>query len=425
LNEPRGLSRVFVAMQYRDYRLLFFSHIATALGSEFLQVSNAWQIYSLTGSAFALGLTGVFRAIPVLGFSLIGGVIADRVDRRKIIVLTQTTHGFMALALALDCLLGTVEVWHIYGVIFLNNTLSSASMPARRAVLATIVPRQHLMNAMSLNSLMSQADKIGAPALAGVLIEVAGTPLTYAMNGLLVLVNAVTLAFIKTDLVPNREPASPGRDLVEGLSFVRAHPIILVMLLMDSAAMIVGNYIVLLPVIATNFGVGAVGFGMLGSAQSVGRLGAAITLMSLGDFRHKGYVIGFALLAFAGFLMLLAVAPIFPIALVAVAGLGLTDGLQAQTRNVLIQLLTPNALRGRVGAFQTMLQGGVPSLGQGILGAAAAALTVPVALFGAGVICGAVNLAIFIGRKDLRAIDLGRDPEPVPATREAAVPVRV
>ena len=417
MEEPRGLRGSFVSFKYRDYRLLFISSLVTQLGTEFLNVSNAWQIWALTGSALHLGLTGIARGVPVILFSLVGGVIADRFDRRKIIVYTQLATGGLALLLAFLTVAGLVEVWHIYAVVFLNNTIQSASNPARRAVLATVVPHEHLMNAMVLNSLVMQADRIGAPALAGVLIALVGTPLTYTLNGLAHLVNAVTLLFIVTNLTPTRSASSPIRDLVEGLTFVRQHSIILVVLLMDAALMLVGNHQVLLPVLADHYGVGPVGFGLLGSATAVGSIGAATTLLSLGNFKHKGYLIAGACLAYSGFLAMLGLAPWFTVALVAVAGLGLTNSLQAQTRNVLIQLLTPDALRGRVTSFQSILQQGSPSLGQAILGGAAAAMGAGPALVAGALICGAINLGIVLTRKDLRAEDLGElHPRPTPVS---------
>jgi MFS family permease len=430
LTEPSGLRRIFIAFRYRDYRYLVISQLISALSTEFLNTSNAWQIYALTGSAVQLGLTGIARAIPVIAFSLVGGVIADRVDRRKIIIFSQVGSSLTALALAALSATGRVQPWHIFLVIFVNNTMSSAAMPARRAVLATVVPREHLMNAMATNSMLNQPNRIGAPALAGVLIAAFGTPVTYGLNGIFLLVNAVTLSRLQTDLKPEASGASPVKDLVEGLQFVRSHSIILVILLMDAAANVAGNFVVLFPILAARYAVGAVGFGLFGSAQAAGRLSASFGLMALGDFKRKGILIGVSLLVYAGFLIVLGLSPWFWLALLAVAGLGFSDGLQAQTRNVLVQLLTPNALRGRVSSFGQMLQNGGPALGQGVLGAMAAALGAPLALVTAGVICGTLNLAIFLARGDLRAPNLGIElptsrARPPTATARGEEPVEI
>src|SRR5439155_6338137 len=140
---------------------------------------------------------------------------ADRVDRRKIIVITQIGQGLNALILMTLSASGLVQPWHIFAVIFVNNTLGSAAMPARRSVLATVVPREHLMNAMATNSLLNQPNRIGAPALAGLLIALFGTPVTYALNGVFMTINALTLSRIATDLKPQPSGASPVQDLLE------------------------------------------------------------------------------------------------------------------------------------------------------------------------------------------------------------------
>lgn len=408
MEDRRGLRRAVVSLEHRDFRLLFLSHIVSGVGGQLLNVSNFWQVYALTGSALHLGLTGVARAIPVLLFSLVGGVVADRFDRRKIIIFTQVASGAFALLLATLTLTGLIQVWHIYGVVFLNGTVTSAAGPARRAVMVTVVPRSHLMNAMALQAWVGKMDHILAPALAGVLIGLAGTALTYGLNGVTHLVTAVTLVFVSASLVPKRTSrGSAIQDLREGLAFVRFRSILLVIMLMDFSAMIIGNYQVLLPILADTFGVGPVGFGLLNSAPAAGSLLAATVLLSLGDFRYKGWLIAGSFVGYGACLALLGLAPWFWLALVATAGLGLTDALQQITRNAVIQLLTPDELRGRVTAFQHMLISGGPSIGQGTLGGLASAVGVPMALVVGAIFCGAVNLGFLVKRRDLRTPDLG------------------
>src|SRR5437763_13966423 len=147
-DERAGLSRAFVALEHRAFRWLFLSSVTSGIGGQLQTVANLWQIYALTGSALHLGLTGLARAVPVILFSLAGGVIADRFDRKKIIMSTQIANGCVALTLGVLSATGLVQVWHIYAATFLNATMMSASAPARRAVLASIVPRGHLVNAM-------------------------------------------------------------------------------------------------------------------------------------------------------------------------------------------------------------------------------------------------------------------------------------
>jgi sugar phosphate permease len=276
------------------------------------------------------------------------------------------------------------------------------------------------MNAMSTNTLLNQPERIGAPAIAGLLIAAFGTPLTYAINAGFMLVNAIAMSFIRTDMRPEPTGQSPARDLLQGLGFIRRHSIILVVLGLDAAANLVGSFIVLYPIISDQFGMGAVGVGLLGTAQAVGRLTASLALMTVGDFPRKGTFITFCLLGYAALLVGLGLAPSFVLTLIVVAGLGTTDGLQAQTRNVLVQMLTPNPLRGRVSSFAVVMQNGSPALGHGVLGAAAAAAGAPLALIAAGVVCALSILGISLTRKDLHEPGLGHTQFDMPSNSPTA-----
>jgi len=393
------------------------------MGGQLQQVSNMWQIYALTGSALHLGLTGLARAIPIILFSLAGGVIADRVDRRKIIIFTQAANGALAIVLAVLSAAGLVEVWHIYAVVFLNATLMSVSAPARRALIANLVPRQHLVNAMALNTSLHQIDRIIAPAIAGILIALFGLAVTYGANGAAHFITAASLGLIALGPMPARPRGSPLRNLLEGLSFIRARSIILVLLATDAAAMLFGSYQVLLPIVADSTGAGAAGFGLLSSAPAVGGLIGALIVMYLGDFPYKGRLIVGAILAYCCCLAALALSPWFGLAFVVAVGLGLTDSMQAAPRNAIIQLMCPDELRGRVSSFQHMLVTGMPALGQGLMGGAAGVVGGPIALVAGAIMCAAINIAILVRRRDLRARELG-----VPSARapiSGRVPVEV
>ncbi|MPZ15289.1 MAG: MFS transporter [Chloroflexi bacterium] len=420
-DERRGLMRAFVALQHRSFRLLFLSSVTSGAGSQLQLVANLWQVYAITGSALHLGFTGLARGIPIILFSLAGGVIADRVDRRKIIILTQTANGVIAALLGVLSAAGLIEVWHIYAATFLNAALMSVSAPARRAVIAGLVPRQHLMNAMALNSSVHQMDRIVAPALAGFLIALFGFPVTYAINGLAHVITAVALGFVSLGGLPARPQRTPLRDLAEGLGFIRQRSIILVLLATDAAAMLFGYYQVLLPIVADGFGMDVSGYGLLLSAPAVGSLVGTTIVMYLGDFSYKGRLIVGAILMYSACLVGLALAPWFALALVVSVGLGLTDSLQATTRNAVIQLLCPDDMRGRVSSFQHMLVSGMPALGQSLMGAAAGVLGVTAALVAGAGACAAINAGIFARRKDLRARELESAPSPVVLERPVEV----
>ncbi len=416
--ERPGLSRAFVALEHRSFRLFFLSTVVSGVGGQMQQVAYLWQVYALTGSAVHLGFTGLARAVAIILFSLAGGVIADRFNRKRIIVFAQGFNGLIAVTLTALTMTELIQVWHIYAATFLNASMMATSNPARRAVIAGLVPRQHLVNALALNSIIHQLDRIVAPSLAGILIAVVGLPLSYAVNGSAHFITAVMLCFLPLGALPVRPHLSAFKSLLEGLEFIRKRNIILVLLLTDSVAMLFGSYPVLLPILAGEFEVGPAGYGLLASAPAIGGFLGAVTIMMLGDFPYKGRLIGGAILAYAGFLILLGLAPTFGIAFVAAVGLGMSDAMQAAPRNAVIQLLSPDELRGRVSSFQSMLAAGVPGLGQGLMGAAAGTLTAHVALVVGALICAAINAGIIVRRPDMRARDLGVAPDAVDIRRD-------
>jgi MFS family permease len=403
------LKRAFVALEHRSFRLFYISTAVSGIGGQLQLVSNLWQVFALTGSPVHLGLTGLARAAAIIAFSFVGGVIADRTNRKRIVVTAQWTNGLTAAALALLTATALIDVWHIYMATFINAATMAISNPARRAVIAGLVPRHHLMNAMALNSIIHQIDRIIAPAIGGILIAVAGMTMSYGVNAGAHFITAVMLMLIALGPHPARPHVSAIRSLLEGFAFIRARNIILVLLITDTVAMIFGSYPVLLPMIADRFEAGPAGYGMLASGPALGGLTAATIVMSLGDFPYKGRLIMGCLLAYSGFLVALALAPAFPVALVAAAGLGLCDTMQAAPRNAIIQLLSPDELRGRVSSFQSLLAASGPGLGQGAMGSAAGVLTPPVALISGAILCAACIVTILIQRSDLRAPDLGSE----------------
>lgn len=407
--ERQGLTRGFAALQYRDFRLLFFSSLVSSIGGQLQAVTNTWQIYQLTGSALQIGLTGIVRAVPILLFSLIGGVFADRMDRRKMIMITQLCNGAFALFLAVDTISGSVQVWHIYSVTFLNSSLMALSGPGRRAIIAGLVPRHQLMNAFALNQSVMQLSRIFSPSLGGVLIAFVGLPISYFINGAATVITAFWLTFIRIQPLPARPPSSPLEDLVEGLRFIRKRSIIFVLLGTDLGQNLFGSYQPLLPIFADQFGLGATGFGLLSSAPSIGALIGAAIVMSLGDIRYKGFLIVGAILTYCGCLVGLALSPWFALSMVMVAGLGFCDAMQSTPRNAVIQTVTPDELRGRVSAFQGMLVTGGPGLGQTAMGAMTTAMGAPFALIAGALVSASVNIAVLIKHKDLRSPDLAMD----------------
>jgi MFS family permease len=411
---PRpGLWRAIAALESRDFRYLFAASLVAAFGGVLQQTANLWQIYELTGSAVLLGLTGVARAIPTIGLSLIGGVIADRLNRRAIIMAAQAVNGVVAVGLGLLTWAGVIDVWHIYLGTLITSSFGALSQPARSAIIPNLVPRHQLTNAIALGFSVYQIARIVAPAVAGIGIASVGLPLTYGLTGLAFVATFVMLSFIFLGPAPARPRESFLRSMGEGLGFVaRRRPVILTLLATDAAAMLFGSYQVLMPVLADRLGASPTEYGLLWSADAVGAVVGAVFIGALGEFRHKGYVVVGSILAYCAALAGLALAPWFLLAALACAVLGVTDSMQATTRNGVIQLVTPDQLRGRVSSFQHLMVLGMPSIGYGLMGVAASVVGPPLALIAGATTCALINLGIIGTRTELRERDLAAVREP-------------
>lgn len=407
-----GLGHAVGVLRHRDFTLFYGALLVAAVGGQIQTFANLLQIYDLTQSPLHLGLTGLARAIPLIGLSLVGGVIADRLDRRTLIMVAQASAGALALALAAVTASGTIAVWHIYAVTFLGSVVMAISAPARGAIIPSLVPREHLMNALALNSTTFQIANIVGPALAGIAVVASGFAATYLVNSGAHVITLLCLAVIAARPTESRRHQSALSSIKEGLAFVRHRSLILALLGMDAAAMLFGTYRVLFPVIGDRLDLDPARVGLLFSAPGIGALVGAAIVMSLGDVRYKGLLVAGAILAYCAGLVVLAVAPVFLLALLAAAALGVFDTLQSTPRNTLILATTPDEIRGRVDGFRHMLTGGMPALGQAYMGGSAAILGAPLALMVGAVACAAVVVGIVAKRPDLRAPELAMEPEP-------------
>lgn len=428
-----SLVRALAALQYRDFRYYFLASVVSGLGGSLQGTANAWQIFVLTGSPLHLGLTGLFRAIPIIAFSLIGGVVADRVDRRKIIMFTQFTAGLFAIILGVLSVTGLIEVWHIYALTFVSAAVNSASLPARDAITANLVPRRHLMQAIGLNTSVMQISRIAGPSVAGMLIATISLPLTYLLNGIAHVITFLMISRIYLGPLPVRSRGSALQSIMEGLRFVRTKPIILTLLAVDFVMNLLGSYQAVLPIVADRLGTDVRGFGLLSSAPGLGALLGTMFIVSFGTLRYQGFVMIGAVFAYCVWLVGLGVATLvgggglegtgseafsgwFVPAMVCTFMVGASDAIFSNPRNTLFQLMTPDELRGRVSSFRTTITTSGPSLGQATMGAAAAALSTPIALVGGGVLCAIYTAVSFVRWSELRDRNLGLA-QPVPEAR--------
>ena len=403
----RGFSQAMTALTYADYRRFAASLLLTSIGMQLIQVAIFWQVYELTGSALLLGLTGLARAAPHMVLSLMGGVIADRWNRVRLIQAGQVANGLTVMALAALTLLGTVEVWHLYVVTVLNSAFSAVTNPARAAVIPALVPRENLVNAIALNATIGQVSQIVGPALGGFAIAWLDLGGTYLINGVVYFVAMVVILGIRTPTTPAAPTSSPWTSFVEGMAFVQRRRIIVSMLALDLGETVLGSYRALLPIFADLLGVGPTGFGILGGAPGVGSVLGAVFILSLGNMRYKGLYVAGGVLGYCGALIVLALAPWFWLALVGGALLGAANSIQMVPRNTAILAISPDALRGRVEAFRSMVAGGGPPLGFTLSGVLAAAIGAPMALVVGGLACAVLVVGIVAFDPELRDPNLG------------------
>ena len=404
---PRGLSEAMTALTFPDYRRFAASLLLISIGLQLVQAAVFWQVYELTGSALLLGLTGLARAGPHMVLSLMGGVVADRFNRVRLIQAGQIANGIIIVALGILTITDAVEVWHLYTVTILNSAFSAVTTPARTALIPSLVPRRNLVNAVALNATIGQTSQIVGPALGGLAIDFLGLGATYAINGAIYVAAMVVILGIKTPSTPAATTDTPWQSFIEGLTFVRSRRVIVSLLLLDLGATVLGSYRALLPIFSESLGVGATGYGLLTSAPGIGAVIGAAAILSMGDMTYKGlYTVG-GVLGYCAGLIVLALAPWFWLALVGGAILGATNAIQMIPRNTVILSVSPDALRGRVEAFRSMLAGGGPPLGFMLSGAMAAAIGAPAALVVGGIACvGLVGLVV-LWDGELRERDVG------------------
>lgn len=402
-----GLGRALSSLAYGDFRRFASSLLLTSLAVQLLQTTMLWQIYEMTGSAMLLGLSGLARAGPHLVLSLVGGVIADRLHRVYLIQAGQVANSVLLLILAALALTGAVEIWHLYVITLLNSAFTAVTQPARTALVPSLVPQRDLINAIALNATIGQTSQIIGPALAGIIITTIGLELAYLLSGILYLASMAAIIGVVTASALSKTSESPWRSFMQGMVFVRNRPVIISLLLLDLGATVLGSYRALLPIFAVALGAGATGYGVLSTAPGIGSLLGAGFILSLGDMKYKGLYTVFGVLAYCGALVVLALSPWFLLTLVAASLLGTTNSIQMIPRNSVILAISPDALRGRVEAFRSMMAGGGPPLGYTLSGGLAAVFGAPLAVAMGAIACTVLVAAVGILHAELREPHLG------------------
>ena len=358
------------ALQYRDFKLFFFSQLISVSGTWMQSVAQAWLVYSLTKSPFYLGIVAAFATLPILLFSAIGGVIADRFLKRNLLLMTQVLSITPALLLGVLTDLDIITVWQVALLAAFLGTVNALDIPARQAFLVEMVGKRSLTNAIALNAAAFHGARMIGPVLAGIIITYIGLPACFYLNALSYI--AVIIALSKMKIKGDMKVRSKGfvSDFIEGIQFIKSKPeIYRIMVIIFIFSLIGIPYITFLPVFAVEvLQAGPKGFGFLVSAAGTGALSAALFIAIKGDINEKNKFLSLSSLCFSLslFIFSLSKALYFSLAALVLVGWGIMSFLA--TSNGFIQLSVPDNLRGRVMSVYALVFLGTAPLGNALLG---------------------------------------------------------
>jgi MFS family permease len=369
-NPPSGPLSV---LQYRDFRLLWAGQVFSLIGTRMQAAAMAWHIYQLSGysverAAVYLGTLGLARLVPMLLFSMIGGAAADALDRRRMMILSQSAMAAIAAGLGVWTLVGLTQIWPFYVVAALNAAAFAFDGPARQSMLPNLVPKERLANAVSLNSISMQVASIAGPALMGLLVARFSIGVVYCLNALSF---GAVLAALFVIRLPAREDSETRRPQVnlqsiqEGFRFIRSAPLLLSLMVLDFLATLFGSATALLPIYTREILKGDIGaYGILYAADSVGSFIAAVVMTSMRPVRRQGVVVLCAVCCYGLATIGFGLSTWFPLSALMLGLVGASDTVSTVLRQTIRQMTTPDELRGRMTSINMLFFAGGPQLGE-------------------------------------------------------------
>jgi MFS family permease len=392
---PSPRAARFIALRSRDFRLLLAGQAVSLTGSQMQQVAVVWQLYLLSGSPLALGMLGLFRIVPIIVFALGGGVVADALDRRRLMLFTQTALAMVSIALAVLSHAQRTTPAAIYALAFVAGAATAFDNPARQALVPRLVDREQLPNALSLYATVWQVATIAGPALGGALLAWSGPTAIYLLD--VVSFGAVIAALLamKHRHVGLGKSQISAKAALDGLRFIHRTPLIWSTMLLDFAATFFAGSMLLLPIFADQLlHVGPRGLGFLYAAQPAG---AALTGAALSTFplpRRQGAAMLWAVALYGGAIAVFGISPWFWLSFLMLAVSGAADTVSMVIRQTIRQTLTPDELRGRMSSVNMIFFMGGPQLGEVEAGVVAKLLGVRVAVGSGGLLCAATAAAV-------------------------------
>lgn len=399
-NSPKVFPNTFRALRHRNFQLFFAGQFISLTGTWMQSVAQSWLVYRLTGSVVLLGLIGFASQIPVFLIAPFGGVVADRYNRQKILVITQTSAMITAFVLAILTLTGSIQVWHLFVLAVFFGIANAFDIPTRQAFVSDMVAKEDLLNAIALNSSMFNGARIVGPAIAGILVASVGEGWCFFGNAVSYVAVIVGILLMKITPVVREFKGSAFSNIAEGFSFVaKTAPIRGLLLLLGLVSLMGMPYAVLMPIFADQIlGGGSDTLGYLMGASGFGALAAALILASRKQVFGLGRWVAFASGGFGVSLILFSLSKNFWLSLVLLIPVGFSMMTQMSSSNTLIQAMVPDHLRGRVMSVYSMMFMGLAPLGALLAGTLAGILGAPetVALGGVACILGAIAFILLM-----------------------------
>ena len=388
------------ALKHRNFQLFFSGQLISLIGTWMQNVALAWLVYRLTGSSVLLGAMGFASQFPVFLAAPFGGITADRHNRHRIVIATQTVSMILAGVLAWITLSHIVQIWHLFVLAALLGVVNAFDIPARQAFIVDMVGREDLMNAIALNSSMFNGARVVGPAVAGILVAAIGEGWCFFANAVSFIAVIAGLLLMRVQSKPIAGTGqTPWEHILEGFAFVRGtRPIRALLLLLGLVSLVGMPYAVLMPIFADKIlHGGARGLGILMGATGVGALMGALTLAAKKTLRGLGRWITFAAAMFGATLILFSLSKIFWLSVVFLLPVGFAMMLQMASSNTLIQSMVPDRLRGRVMSVYSMMFMGMAPFGALFAGVMAKIVGAPLTIAMGGLACTA-GAAVFGSR---------------------------
>jgi MFS family permease len=366
LEDARRIPQMLRALRHRNFQLFFSGQLISLIGTWMDNIAEAWLVYRLTGSSLLLGTVAFAGQIPVFLLAPIGGMVADRWNRQRVVIATQASSMVLAGILAVLTLTGRVKVWEVVVLAALMGAVNAFDIPARQAFLVDMVGREDLMNAIALNSSMFNGARVIGPSVAGILVASIGEGWCFAANSVsyIAVIVGLLLMHVKRAPVHNLQ-VSPFEHIVEGFRFVwNTGPIRALLLLLGLVSLVAMPYSVLMPIFAAKVLHGnARTLGVLMGATGVGALGGALTLASRSGVKGLGRWVAIACASFGAALILFSLSRWYFLSVALLVPVGFAMMVQMASSNTLIQAMVPDRLRGRAMAVYSMMFMGMAPMG--------------------------------------------------------------